>query len=77
MNNISKIKSDRPAGKLNVSGQGMDRRVEKTTTPLKYIKFAIAVVIVAGIGYWLFDTLAQGRSLSGPRSTRQKSAWMR
>jgi len=42
----------------------MDRKIEKKASPLRYVQIAIAVTITAGLGYWLIQTLGQGRSLS-------------
>lgn len=42
----------------------MDRRVEKTMSPMKYLKIGLALVVVAVIGYLLQDMLGQGRSLN-------------
>ena len=64
MSKISKIKTDRPASQANISGQGMDRRVEKSKSLMTYLKPGLAIVVVAVIGYLLYDTLGQGRSLA-------------
>jgi HlyD family secretion protein len=61
---ISSIKSDKPANHSDHSGQGMDRRVEKTVSPMKYLKIAAAVLILGVIAYLLIDALGKGRSLT-------------
>ena len=64
MSTISKITKDAPAPKPSISGQGMDRKVEKKASPMRYLQFALGVVVIALMGYWLIQTLGQGRSLS-------------
>lgn len=64
MSKISKIKTDRPASQANISGQGMDRRVEKSKSLMTYLKPGLAIAVVAVIGYLLYDMLGQGRSLA-------------
>lgn len=64
MSTISKISKDAPAPKPSISGQGMDRKVEKKASPMRYLQFALGVVVIALMGYWLIQTLGQGRSLS-------------
>lgn len=64
MSKISKIKTDRPASQANISGQGMDRRVEKSKSLMTYLKPGLAITVVAVIGYLLYDMLGQGRSLA-------------
>jgi HlyD family secretion protein len=61
---ISKISKDDPARRPNISGQGMDRKIEKKASPLRYVQIALAVTVAAALGYWLIQTLGQGRSLS-------------
>lgn len=64
MSTISKISKDDPARRPNISGQGMDRKIEKKASPLRYVQIALAVTVAAALGYWLIQTLGQGRSLS-------------
>jgi len=61
---ISKISKDVPTPKPSISGQGMDRKVEKKASPMRHLRFALIVVVIATMGYWLIQTLGQGRSLS-------------
>jgi HlyD family secretion protein len=61
---ISKISKEDPVRKPGISGQGMDRKIEKKMSPLRYLRIALAVVVTAALGYWLIQTLGQGRSLS-------------
>ena len=42
----------------------MDRKVEKKASPMRHLRFALIVVVIATMGYWLIQTLGQGRSLS-------------
>lgn len=64
MSTISKISKDVPTPKPSISGQGMDRKVEKKASPMRHLRFALIVVVIATMGYWLIQTLGQGRSLS-------------
>jgi len=61
---ISKIQQHPPAKRPNISGQGMDRRIEKKTPPWKRARWIAVVVVVAILGYLLAQALGQGRSLS-------------
>ena len=64
MNKISKISKSESGLDPNISGQGMDRRIDKKASPMKYLRMALAAAAVATLGYWLIQTLGQGRSLS-------------
>lgn len=64
MNKISKISKKETGLDPNISGQGMDRRIEKKASPMKYLRMALAAAVVATLAYWLIQTLGQGRSLS-------------
>ncbi len=47
-----------------MSGQGMDRRVERKASPLRRAGIAAAVVLAALVAWWLYGALTGGRSLS-------------
>ena len=64
MDKITKLKSDSYAAGPGVSGQGMDRRVEKRTPPSRKIGYAAAALAVLSFGWWFVDTLLSGRTLS-------------
>jgi len=64
VNKISKISKSESGLDPNISGQGMDRRIDKKASPMKYLRMALAAAAVATLGYWLIQTLGQGRSLS-------------
>jgi HlyD family secretion protein len=49
---------------MGVSGENMDRRVEKKTSYGKYAAYAAGVVAVLLFAWWFVDTLMGGRSLS-------------
>jgi len=61
---ISKIQQDVPARKPSISGQGMDRRIEKRPSPWKRARWFAVIVVVAILGYLLAEALGKGRSLS-------------
>jgi HlyD family secretion protein len=61
---ISKISESRSGNDMNMSGQGMDRIVEKTISRGKIIGFGAAAAGGLLIVWLLFDLLGQGRSLS-------------
>ena len=64
MDKIRKIRdSSQPAGR-GISGQGMDRRVEKKTSYGRYGAYAAGALGVLLFAWWFVDTLLGGRSLS-------------
>lgn len=64
MATISKIQQNQSARRPNISGQSMDRRIEKKTSPWKRARWIGLVVVVAILAYLLAQALGQGRSLS-------------
>ncbi len=64
MDKIRKIReANQPTG-MGVSGQGMDRRVEKKTSYARYALFAVGGIAILAFAWWFITTLAGGRSLS-------------
>jgi len=61
---IRKIREAREPGGLGISGQGMDRRVEKKASYGRYALYAAGVVAVLLFAWWFVDMLLGGRSLS-------------
>jgi len=61
---IRKIREAREPGSVGISGQGMDRRVEKKTSYGRYALYAAGVVAVLLFAWWFVDMLLGGRSLS-------------
>lgn len=55
--------SNYPPG-MGVSGEGMDRKVEKKTPVGRKLVFAAGGLLVIAFSWWLIDTLMSGRSLS-------------
>lgn len=49
---------------MGVSGQGMDRKVQKKTSVGKTAGYVAAALLVVAFGWWFVDTLLQGRSLT-------------
>lgn len=64
MTRISKISESRSSNGMNLSGQGMDRVVEKTVSRGKKLGLGAAVAGALLVAWLLFDVLGQGRSLS-------------
>ena len=64
MNKISSLKQPRPDGGAAVSGQGMDRRIERKTPLSRKIGYGVAAVLALLLAWWVVDTLLGGRSLS-------------
>lgn len=64
MTNISKIAESQAGRSASISGQGMDRRVEKHTSPGRKLAYGFAAVLVAAFLWWLVGTLLGGRSLN-------------
>ncbi len=64
MDKIRKIReANQPAG-MGISGQGMDRRVEKKASYGRYAVYAAGGIAVLFFAWWFLDTLMGGRSLS-------------
>jgi HlyD family secretion protein len=61
---ISKLSDMHKNERLSVSGQGMDRVVEKKVPLSRKAGFGIAGLALVAFGWWLVDTLLDGRSLS-------------
>jgi len=49
---------------MGVSGEGMDRRVEKKTPLSRKAAYVAAALLVAAFAWWLVDSIMSGRSLS-------------
>ena len=64
MNKISSLKQPRPDRDASVSGQGMDRRIERKTPLGRKIGYGVAGVLALLFAWWLVETLLSGRSLS-------------
>ena len=63
MAKVSKIAENRDST-INISGQGMDRRVERKTPPWRYAGYAVIALFLLAFAWWFVDTLLGGRSLS-------------
>ncbi|MCH8867788.1 MAG: HlyD family efflux transporter periplasmic adaptor subunit, partial [Proteobacteria bacterium] len=61
MSKISKITEPASA---DISGQAMDRRVEKQMPVGRYVGYGVAALLAIAFIWWLADTLLGGRSLS-------------
>lgn len=64
MDKIRKLKSQTHPPGLGVSGQGMDRKVQKKTPLSKKATYVAGALIAAAFAWWFVDTLLDGRSLS-------------
>ena len=64
MNKISSLKQPRPDNSVSVSGQGMDRRIERKMPLSRKIGYGAAGVLALLFAWWLVDALLGGRSLS-------------
>ena len=64
MANISRLKDSKPPHESSVSGQGMDRRVERRTPWRKVAGWVLAALVAAGFVAWLTLLLIGGRSLT-------------
>ncbi len=64
MDKIRKLKSQNSPRGMGISGQAMDRKVQKTTPLSKKAGYAAAALLVIASGWWFVDTLLSGRSLS-------------
>ena len=64
MSKISKIAEPTPGPTSGISGQGMDRRVEKKTSLGRKIGFGVAGLLAAAFIWWIAGMLLGGRSLN-------------
>lgn len=64
MNKISKLSEAHKDSSVNISGQGMDRIVEKKMSNSRKIGFLVIGILFIAFAWWLTDTLLGGRSLS-------------
>ena len=64
MNKISSLKQARPDAGTAVSGQGMDRRIERKTPLVRKMAYGAAGLALLLFAWWLIDALLGGRSLS-------------
>ena len=64
MNKISSLKQAKQDSRGSISGQGMDRRVEKKTPLGRKLMYAAAGLLMLLFAGWLVSTLLAGRSLS-------------
>lgn len=64
MNNISKLSKVQKHEGLSISGQGMDRVVEKKMPLSRKIGFGVGGLVLLVFAWWLINTLMDGRSLS-------------
>jgi HlyD family secretion protein len=61
---ISSLRQNRQDGGVSISGQGMDRRIEKKTPIARKLMYAGAGVLALLFAWWLVTALLGGRSLS-------------
>ena len=64
VNKISKIIDPATTATASISGQGMDRRVEKQTPLGRKVGYGFAVLLLIAFVWWLAGMLLGGRSLS-------------
>jgi len=64
MDKIRKLQTQNKTAGMGISGQGMDRKVQKKTPVAKKVGYVAAALLVVAFGWWFVDTLLQGRSLT-------------
>jgi HlyD family secretion protein len=64
VNKISKLSAMHKSDGVSISGQGMDRVVEKKIPLSRKAGFGIVGLLLVAFAWWLVDTLLDGRSLS-------------
>ena len=64
MDKIRNLKTQTHPQGLGVSGQGMDRKVQKKTPLSKKAAYVVGALIAMAFAWWFVDTLLNGRSLS-------------
>jgi HlyD family secretion protein len=64
MDKIRKLRTRNQPASTGISGQAMDRKVQKKTPIGKWLGYGAAALLVVAFGWWFVDTLMGGRSLS-------------
>ena len=64
MDKIRKLQTQKTSTGMGVSGQGMDRKVQKKASIWKKVGYVAAAMLVVAVGWLFVDTLLQGRSLT-------------
>ena len=64
MDKIRKLQTQNKTAGPGISGQGMDRKVQKKTPVAKKVGYVAVALLVVAFGWWFVDTLLQGRSLT-------------
>jgi HlyD family secretion protein len=64
MDKIRKLRTRNQPASAGISGQAMDRKVQKKTPIGKKVGYGAAALLVVAFGWWFVDTLMGGRSLS-------------
>ena len=64
MNKISSLRQTQQDRGVSVSGQGMDRRIEKKTPLGRKLGYGVAGILALAFAWWLVTALLGGRSLS-------------
>jgi len=64
MDKIRKLQTQNRTTNMGISGQGMDRKVQKKTPVGKKVGYVVAALLLVAFGWWFVDTLLQGRSLT-------------
>jgi len=64
MDKIRELKTQTYPQGLGVSGQGMDRKVEKRAPVGRKIAYGLAALLVAAFAFWFLDVLMGGRTLT-------------
>jgi len=64
MDKIRKIKSQTQPASLGVSGQGMDRQIQKKASVSSKVGYGLGILLLIAFAAWFVNTLSNGRSLS-------------
>ena len=64
MEKIRKLRDAQTTTGLGISGQGMDRRIEKKVSKKQLALLAAGAIAILAGAWWVIDTLAGGRSLT-------------
>ncbi|MGI9222099.1 MAG: efflux RND transporter periplasmic adaptor subunit [Woeseiaceae bacterium] len=64
MTKVSNLANQSSGQTTNLSGQGMDRRVEKHTSTARKVGYGVAVLLILALVWWVAGMLLGGRSLN-------------